>query len=222
MKKHGIDVRTLDLDTIASSANKGNCKESDFHFLPPYIPDTPYCPPPKVVTEPAIGKSRSNTTPGVTDDELANCAAPAPMPTSNYQMHVPQYGGNSGVADDLYDYSWPSVAGTGRSISSLMPVPPMSTFPPSHIGNYLDNVFDDGYNGYLQSNDMYSQLPSAYPSVSPPLPPLLDGFIDCLGSRMRSLSSSPASSSSSALDAPSDSAFLDQDVSQQYLLFSTT
>lgn len=206
MKKHGIDVRTMNLDTIASSANKGNCKESDFHFLPPYIPDTPYCPPPKVVTEPAI----------------ANCAAPIPTPTSNYQMHVPQYGGNSGVADDLYDYSWPSVLGTGRSISSLTSVPPMSTFPPSHIGNYLGNVFDDGYNGCLQSDDMYSQLPPAYPSVSPPLPPLLDGFIDSLGSRMRSLSSSPASSSSSALDGPSDFAFLGQDSSHQYLLFSTT
>ncbi|KAJ8597390.1 hypothetical protein M405DRAFT_780103, partial [Rhizopogon salebrosus TDB-379] len=204
MKKHDIDVRALDMDAIVSSANKSNSKES-FHFLPPYIPDTPYCPPSKTGMEPAI----------------ANCTvAPAPTPMSNYQIPVPQYGygGNSDV-DGMYDYSWPSVLGAGRPISSLSSMPSMSTFPPAHIGNYLGNVFDNGYNGYLQSDDMFSQLPPPYPSVPSPLPPLLD---DSMDSRLRSLSSSPASSSRSALDDPLDFAFLGHNVPHQYLLLSTT
>jgi hypothetical protein len=159
--------------------------------------------------------------PGVADNELANCTvAPAPTPMSNYQIPVPQYGygGNSDV-DGMYDYSWPSVLGAGRPISSLSSMPSMSTFPPAHIGNYLGNVFDNGYNGYLQSDDMFSQLPPPYPSVPSPLPPLLD---DSMDSRLRSLSSSPASSSRSALDDPLDFAFLGRNVPHQYLLLSTT
>jgi hypothetical protein len=61
MKKHDIDVRALDMDAIVSSANKSNAQES-FHFLPPYIPDTPYCPLSKTGMAPAVGKSRSRAT----------------------------------------------------------------------------------------------------------------------------------------------------------------
>jgi len=160
--------------------------------------------------------------PDITDIELARSAAAAPTPMSNYQTPLPQYCENSiGVADDVYEYKWPSVT-TGRPISSLMSTSSMSTPPPSYTGNYIGNVFDNGYNGYLQPHDMYSRMPPPYPSVSPPLPPLLDGFTDTLGSHMRSFSASPASSSNSALNDPSDFAFMGHNVPHQYLLFNTT
>ncbi|KAG2349147.1 hypothetical protein BDR05DRAFT_404386 [Suillus weaverae] len=206
MKKHGIDARKLDLNAIASSADKNTSQQSDFHFLPPQVADAPYYP----LAETSL--------PGVNEDNLAHWAPPDPMPTSNYQMPVPEYGGASGVADGMYDYSWPSEIGTGPSSSSFMPPPSVSTCPTTHIDDF---IFDAGYNGYLQPNDTLSGFPSSYASASPSLPPPLDGFIDCLGSRMRSMSSSPATSSNSALDDQLDYALLDHNVPNPYLLFDT-
>jgi hypothetical protein len=204
MKKHGIDARNLDLDAIASSADKNTSQQSTFHFLPPQVADAPYCPP------------LETSLPGVTNDNVAHWVSPALIPTSNYQMPVPEYGGVSGATDGMYNYSWPSEIGTGPSSSSFMPPPLVSTCPPTHIDDF---IFDAGYNGYLQPNDALSGLPSPY--ASPSLPPLLDGFVDCFGSRMRSMSSSPATSSNSALDDQLDYAFLDHNVPNPYLLFDT-
>lgn len=209
MKKHGIDTRRLDLDAIASSADKNTnaSQQSTFHFLPPQVADSPYCPP------------LETSLPGVNEDDVAHWASPALLPTSNYQMSIPEYGGASGASDGIYDYrSWPSEFGTGASSSSFLPPPLVSTCSPTHIDNF---IFDDGYNGYLQPNDALSRLPSPYASVSPSLPPLLDGFVDCFGSRMRSMSSSPATSSNSALDDQLDYTLLDHNVSNPYILFDT-
>ncbi|KAG2155040.1 uncharacterized protein EDB93DRAFT_1130848 [Suillus bovinus] len=203
MKKHGIDARNLDLDAIASSANENTSQQSNFHFLPPQVADSPYCPP------------SETSLPGVNEDNLAHWVPPAPMPTNNYQMPVPEYDGASGVTNGMYDYSWPSEFGPGPSNSSFTPPPSVST---SHIDDF---VFDTGYNEYLQPNDAFSRLPSPYASASPSLPPLLDGFVDCFGSRMRSISSSPATSSNSAPDDQLDYSLLDHDVIKPYLLFNT-
>lgn len=205
MKKHGIDARTLDLDAIASSADKNTSQQPSFHFLPPQVADAPYCPPSEA------------SLPGFTEHNLAHWGPPAPMPTSNYQIPAAEYGGASGVADGVYDYSWSSEIGAGSSSSSFMPLPSVSTSPPTYIDDF---IFDAGYNGYFQSNDAFSGLPSSYASTSPSLPPLLDGFVDCFGSRMRSMSSSPATSNS-ALDDQLDYALLDHNVSNPYLLFNT-
>lgn len=203
MKKHGIDARTLDLDAIASSADKNTSQQSTFHFLPPQVADAPYRPPLEA------------SLPGITEEHWA---PPPPMPTSNYQMPIPECGGASSVTDGMYDYSWPSEIGTGLSSSSSIPPSSVSTCPPTHIDDF---IFDAGYNGYLQSNDTFSGLPSSYASGSPSLPLLLDGFVDCFGSRIRSMSSSPATSSNSALDDQLDYALLDHTVPNQYLLFNT-
>ncbi|KAG0709878.1 hypothetical protein DFH29DRAFT_1065072 [Suillus ampliporus] len=205
LKKHGIDPRTLDLNAIAKSADKNNSQQSDFHFLPPFVSDAPYCPPSEADTTNAVDNIPP---PGVTDNDLAHWNSPAPMPTSNYQTPVA-----SGVADGMYDYNWASVLDAGPSTSSSMPAPSASTYLPID-----DFIFHAGYDGYLQPNVM---LPSPYASASPSLPPLLDGFIDPLGPPIRSLSSSPATSSSSALDDHLDHALLsDHNVPTPYLLFN--
>ncbi|KAG2115946.1 uncharacterized protein F5147DRAFT_649350 [Suillus discolor] len=206
MKKHGVNPCKLDLDAIASSANKNTSQQANFHFLPPQVADAPYCPP------------SETSLPDVTEDNLAHWAPPALMLTNDYQITVPEYDGASGVADGMYDYSWPSEFGTGPSNSSLMPPPSVSTCPPTHVDDF---IFDAGYNGYLQPNDTFSRLPSPYASVSPSLPPVLDGFVDCFGSRMRSMSSSPATSSHSALDDQLDYALLSCNIPKPYLLFNT-
>jgi len=202
-KKHGIDPLTLDLDAIASSADKNTSQQSNFHFLPPQVADAPYRPP------------SDASLPGVTEEHWA---PPAPMPTGNYQTPIPEYGGASGVTDGIYDYSWPSEIGIGPSIFSFVPPTSVPTCPPTHIDGF---IFDAGYNGYLQSNDAFSGLPSSYVSASPSLPPVLDGFVDCFGSRMRSMSSSPATSSNSLPDDQLDYALLDHNVPNPYLLFDT-
>lgn len=206
MKKHGIDARKLDLDAIASSADKNTSQQFNFHFLPPQVADAPYCPP------------LETSLPGTTKDNVAHWAPPALVPTRNYQMPIPEYSRASGVTDGMYDYSWPSETGTGPSSSSFMPPPLVSTCPPTHIDDF---IFDTGYNGYLQPIDPFSVLPSPYASASPSLPPLLDGFVDCFGSRIRSMSSSPATSSNSALDDQLDYALLNHNVPNPYLMFDT-
>ncbi|KAG2156300.1 hypothetical protein DEU56DRAFT_906464 [Suillus clintonianus] len=199
------DTRLSTEELIAmASSHKNESQESNFHFMPPQVADAPYCPP------------SETSLPGVTEKDPAHWP-PAPRPTSNYQMSVPEYGGASGVADGMYAYSWPSELGTGRSISPFIPAPLASTCPPppTHIDDF---IFDAGYNGHLQPNDMFS--PSPYASVSPSLPPLLDGFTDCFGSRMRSMSSSPATCSNSALGDHLDYSLLDHNVPNPYLLFN--
>ncbi|KAG1745782.1 hypothetical protein EDD22DRAFT_282412 [Suillus occidentalis] len=207
LRKHGIDPKHVDLDAIAASADKdtNTSQQSTFHFLPPQVADAPYCPP------------LETSLPRDNKDSVAHWASPALIPTSNYQMSVPEYGEGSGATDGIHDYSWPSENGTGPSSSSFPPLPALPTYPPTHVDKFF---FDDRFTDCIHPNDALSRLPSPYASVSPSSHPLLDGFVDCFGSRMRSMSSSPATSNS-ALDDQLGYAPLDHNVLDPYLLFDT-
>lgn len=208
MKKHGIYLTKEELDAIAAASadkNTHTSRQSTFHFLPPKVPDAPYCPP------------LETSLPSVNKDSVAHWASPALIPTSNYQMSVPEYGEASGATDGIHDYSWPSQNGTGPSSSSFPSLPALPTYPPTHVDKIF---FEDRFTGCLHPNDALSRLPSPYASVSPSLNPLLDGFVDCFGSRMRSMSSSPATSNS-ALDDQLGYAPLDHNALDPYLLFDT-